>query len=52
MQKSVQPNELHAFAYSVLCVYLSALLHPPQNHHQLTINVLAPDVAYMSQKRK
>lgn len=27
MQKSVQPNELHAFAYSVLCVYLSALLH-------------------------
>lgn len=27
MQKSVQPNELHAFAYSVLYVYLSALLH-------------------------
>lgn len=31
MQKSVQPNELHAFAYSVLCVYLSALLDLLEN---------------------
>ena len=30
-RNSVQPNELHAFAYSVLCVYLSALLDLLEN---------------------
>ena len=31
--KSVQLIELHAFAYCLLCVYLSALLHLLENYH-------------------
>ena len=31
--ESVQPNELHAFAYCLLCVYLSALLDLLKSKH-------------------
>ncbi len=50
--KSVQLNELHAFAYCLLFCFLIGIISLPQNQHYLSMSNLRTRVAIISQIRK